>query len=114
MSYLDPTNNPEAIGMVLCTCSECIKSEHTDASGKQVKGLWIYHGTRRHHMNRKSDGSKELSMLKALSENFCTKAHIKDADPAINACSEPDDMDSTSDHNLVKLVCKFLFHFNII
>ena len=65
-------------------------------------------------MKRMSDGSKELSMLKVFSENFCTKAHIKDADPAVNARSEPDDTDSTSDHNLVKLVCKFLFQFNSI
>ncbi|KAG0144635.1 hypothetical protein CROQUDRAFT_10461, partial [Cronartium quercuum f. sp. fusiforme G11] len=78
-----------------CICSQCIKSEHTDASGNQVEGLWINCGTRRHHMKRMCAEPQDLSTLKELSEDFCTKACIKDADLAFHVLLEADDMSST-------------------
>ncbi|KAG0148879.1 hypothetical protein CROQUDRAFT_25087, partial [Cronartium quercuum f. sp. fusiforme G11] len=75
---------------IFCICSECIKSEHTDASGIQVKGLWVHCGTRRHYMKKMCAEPKDLSMRKAFYEDFHTEAHIKDASPAVHILSEAD------------------------
>ncbi|KAG0148876.1 hypothetical protein CROQUDRAFT_29796, partial [Cronartium quercuum f. sp. fusiforme G11] len=69
------------LSTLFCICSKCIKSEHTDASGNQ----WtVYNAgsdeTHRHHMKRMCAEPKDFSILEPLSEDFCTKACIKDAD----------------------------------
>ncbi|KAG0143522.1 hypothetical protein CROQUDRAFT_48693 [Cronartium quercuum f. sp. fusiforme G11] len=94
-------------GLVLCTCSECIKTKHTNSSGKEVVGLWIHSGTRRKHRRRMAAKSENTAIFEALVNDFHTKASIKDvepdetsSDPGSNYITGPDDP------NVYKLVCK--------
>ncbi|EGG03316.1 uncharacterized protein MELLADRAFT_109452 [Melampsora larici-populina 98AG31] len=95
------------MGLVLCTCSECIKKTHTDSSGKQVSGLWINPGTQRNHRRRMATKPETTSILEALVDDFNAKASIKDTEPEETSSeSDSDYITGPNDPNLIKLVCK--------
>lgn len=50
-------------------------------------------------------GDKEDSILEALAEDLRTKACIKDEGP-VDACSEAEDVASSSDTSIMEFVCK--------
>ncbi|EGF97027.1 uncharacterized protein MELLADRAFT_70265 [Melampsora larici-populina 98AG31] len=99
--------SPAELGLVLCTCSECIKAKHTDSSGNEVSGLWINRGTERNHRRRMSTKPENTPLLEALANDFHAKASINDAEPEDSASdSDSDHIAGPEDPNVFKLVCQ--------
>ncbi|KAG0147773.1 hypothetical protein CROQUDRAFT_13383, partial [Cronartium quercuum f. sp. fusiforme G11] len=71
MQGIKSKNQSESkMGLVLCTCSECIKVEFTGPSGQFSKGLLVHPRTCSKHRTRMSAEAKGTSDLKALTEDF--------------------------------------------
>ncbi|KAG0140144.1 hypothetical protein CROQUDRAFT_665583 [Cronartium quercuum f. sp. fusiforme G11] len=57
--------------------------------------------------------AKNTSVLKALTEDFHTKAQIKN-DNAVEDQYEADGVNSSLGPNMIQLFCKIAFHYEII
>ncbi|KAG0145162.1 hypothetical protein CROQUDRAFT_46126, partial [Cronartium quercuum f. sp. fusiforme G11] len=101
------------MSLVLCTCSECIKVERAGSSGQLSKGLLVHPGTRSKHRTRMRAEAENTSVLKALTEDFRTKAQIKN-DNAVEDQYETDGVNSSLGPNMIQLSCKIAFHFEIL
>ncbi|KAG0151272.1 hypothetical protein CROQUDRAFT_36961 [Cronartium quercuum f. sp. fusiforme G11] len=107
------SESESGMGLVLCTCSECIKVKHTGPSGQLSKGSLVHPGTRSKHRTRMHAEAKNTSVLKALTEDFCTKAQLKNHN-AVEDQYETDGVNSSFDPNMIQLFCKIPFHFGIL
>ncbi|KAG0140181.1 hypothetical protein CROQUDRAFT_53671 [Cronartium quercuum f. sp. fusiforme G11] len=110
MDNIEATN--QHMGLVLCTCAQCIKVKYTVSSGKEVNGSWLHPATCRNHRSR-MNASEDEQIMKALAQEFSVKACIRDVD-STDVISEADDIPSFETPKITELFCKIHFQFSLL